>query len=144
MLEKKADGTYGYTVRFWVVASVAAVLIGFIGWRTQDTADRVEDQAIATRDCVTEVITALNVARSVSVENDDLSQKERDAFREVLISISNPPPELASLPYNNPVRQDHIQRVVAEQVKVLVEIGQQKRANAEYRAEHPFRHLIAR
>jgi hypothetical protein len=74
----------------------------------------------------------------VSTENDDLSQRERDAFRQVLISISNPPPELAALPYNDPIRQDHIQNVVTEQVRVLVEIGEQKRANAKYRTEHPY------
>lgn len=66
MYKKKADGTYAYSGRFWTYVVIATILIAWIGWRTQATADRVEVQAketaafaASTNDCLNQVVSTL-------------------------------------------------------------------------------------
>jgi len=67
MMYRKKNGTeYYFTIQFWVVVTVATLVIGFIGWRTQDTANKVEDQAASTaqfandtNDCLVDVVAVL-------------------------------------------------------------------------------------
>lgn len=53
MFEKKADGTYRFSRRFWVYTTIATVIICWIGWRTQDTANRVDEQVRYNTEFVT-------------------------------------------------------------------------------------------
>lgn len=91
LYRKKVDGTYMLSTRFWVCAIIATVIICYIGWRTQDTADRVENQSMLTRDCLTQVITALTVARTITNQNDQLSEEQRTAYAVVLEALVAPP-----------------------------------------------------
>lgn len=66
MFSKREDGTYSFSVRFWAYSAIATVIICWIGWRTQDTANKVEDQARATaqfandtNDCLVDVVRVL-------------------------------------------------------------------------------------
>jgi len=66
MFKKDKDGTYSYSARFWAYAVFATVIICWIGWRTQDTANKVERQAAQTaqfandtNDCLVDVVKVL-------------------------------------------------------------------------------------
>lgn len=48
MFKKNADGSVTYTRRFWVAVTITMLFISFIGWRTQNTSDRVDAQAART------------------------------------------------------------------------------------------------
>lgn len=132
------DGSFRFSNRFWVYTIIASVIICYIGWRTQDTADRVENQSMLTRDCLTQVISALQVARSVAQENDNLSERQRDAYNAVVTAMVAPPPELAALPYSDQRRTDYIADVAIKQLPVIQEVEDDQKENSEYRAQHPY------
>lgn len=67
MFEKKDDGEWGYSRRFWVQAIILALLICAIGYSTQRTASRTEklsqetiSYAQQTNDCLKQLLSALN------------------------------------------------------------------------------------
>lgn len=134
-----ADGEkIRFTPRFWVIVTVTALLIGFIGWRTQDTADRVDDQAIQTRDCLTQVITALTVARTINVENDELSVTQRNAYAVVLQALVAPPEPYYSMAMDDPRRAEYLTDVGIEQLKIVKAAQEDEDANVEERKLHPY------
>ena len=92
MFEKKADGTYRFSRRFWVYTTIATLIICWIGWRTQDTANRVENQvqtntafAAQTNDCLKQVVDVLTTRVGYNEEIAKLD-KRRDTALETLIA----------------------------------------------------------
>lgn len=86
MFKKHEDGTYSFSVRFWTYACVATVIICWIGWRTQDTANKVEDQAAATaqfandtNNCLVDVVDVLTTRVGY---NDEIAKL--DARRQMI------------------------------------------------------------
>lgn len=98
MFKRKADGTCGFSTRFWVYTAVATVLICFIGIRTQVAADRAEDAlaaskqqaasatdfAAVTNACLAEVVSVLTTRVGYNDRISDLDQR-RQAVWEALV-----------------------------------------------------------
>ena len=137
-IRKRADGDHRLSTKFWAIASVTVLLIGFIGWRTQDTADRVDDQSMLTRDCLTQVITALTVARTINNENDELSTVQRNAYAVVLQALVAPPEPYYSMSMDDPRRAEYLTDVGIEQLKLVKATQSDEQANIEYRTAHPY------
>ena len=79
MFEKKDDGEWGYSRRFWVQAVILALLIIAIGYSTQRTATRTENlsretisYAQQTNDCLQQLLTSLNSRTDDTKELDKL------------------------------------------------------------------------
>lgn len=79
MFRKHEDGTYAFSGRVWIYVVIASVLICFIGWRTQTTADRTEalnretvDYARQTNDCLAQVTKALAIRADTTKQLDSL------------------------------------------------------------------------
>lgn len=136
--KKKTGDDYRLSTRFWIVAVIAAVVIGWIGWRTQDTADKVEEQATATSECLSKVIASLDARTKINAENDNLSQVQRTAFGEVLRAIVSPPENLSELAAGSLERQAYVEQVVRQQFAIVEDAQAQQEANEKDRAEHPY------
>lgn len=85
MFEKKDDGEWGYSRRFWIQAIILALLICGIGYSTQRTANRTEQlsrETIAyaqqTNDCLKQLLGALGGSRAANKEIDALVDARSD------------------------------------------------------------------
>lgn len=79
MFEKKDDGEWGYSRRFWVQAIILGLLICAIGYSTQRTYSKTEElsrETIAyaqqTNDCLNQVISATKARVEANKEIDSL------------------------------------------------------------------------
>jgi cytolysin (calcineurin-like family phosphatase) len=92
MFKKKADGTYAYSSRFWTYVVIATFFIVWIGVRTQQTADQVENQAAATAEFANEtnacLVQVVNVLTTRVGYNDDIAKldERRQAVWEQLVT----------------------------------------------------------
>lgn len=91
MFKRHDDGTYSFSTRFWVYSTIATVIICWIGWRTQDTANKVEAQAAATalfandtNNCLVDVVSVLTtrVGYNDAIAALDQRRQEIDARRQ--------------------------------------------------------------
>ena len=99
MFKKKADGSYSYSGRFWTYVVIATLLIGYIGWKTQATADGTTalnkatvDYATRTNDCLNQVIATIT---DRSTYNDDiakLNDRRATNISDLIIGLSTAPP----------------------------------------------------
>jgi hypothetical protein len=96
MLTKKTDGTYRYSTRFWVICAVSAMMFGFIGWRTQDTADRVEDQVnfttaygFQTNDCLNQLISVLTTRVGYNEEIAKLDARRQQIWEQLVTDLAD-------------------------------------------------------
>lgn len=85
MLSEKPDGTYRFSNRFWIYSIIATVIISWIGWRTQATANQVERQAASTsqfasdtNDCLADVVRVLTTRVGFNEEIDALDKRRQD------------------------------------------------------------------
>jgi len=138
VITKTEDGDFRLSARFWVIAAIAAVIVGWIGVRTQQTADRVEEQAQTTAQCLSEVLTALQVARQVSGENDELSEQQRDATGTIILAVLDPPDHLKPLPFHSPQRQAFVESVAREELQRFRQAAQRQDEVQAYREQHPY------
>lgn len=120
---KKDNGEFGFSRRFWVYTIIATMFIVWIGYRTQMTANRVEEQAVTTREfsaqtseCLNTVLDTLKARTQINIENDEISQAERTIVFNLLRDLSAPPPEIKSLPADSPVRQKWTEELVIARV----------------------------
>ncbi|AEL97758.1 hypothetical protein DANDELION_88 [Mycobacterium phage Dandelion] len=81
MFRRKSDGTYALSARFWTYAVIAALIIVWIGIRTQRTANLQEEQArnttefaAATNRCLNQVIDVLTTRVGY---NDQIAELDR-------------------------------------------------------------------
>ncbi|MFV8242200.1 hypothetical protein [Mycolicibacterium peregrinum] len=102
MFRKKADGTCGFSVRFWVYTAVATMLIVFIGVRTQVAADRAEDAlaaskqqaasataySAATNACLAEVISVLTTRVGYNDRIADLDQRRQSVWEALVDDLA--------------------------------------------------------
>lgn len=102
MFRKKADGTCGFSVRFWVYTAVATVLICFIGIRTQVAADRAEDAlaaskqqaaeatafSVATNDCLKQVISVLTTRVGYNEALENLDKRRQDVWEQLVADLA--------------------------------------------------------
>lgn len=95
MFHKRDDGTYVFTRRFWVTATIGVILICAIGFSTQRTANRVEAQARetaeyaqSTNDCLNQVIGTLKERTGFTAALDDLNTRERKALADLLVGLA--------------------------------------------------------
>ncbi|WP_218894735.1 hypothetical protein [Mycolicibacterium vinylchloridicum] len=91
VFKKRADGTYRFSTRFWVYTSIATVIICWIGWRTQATANEVERQAKDTKeysvqnnDCLKQVVEVLTTRVGYNDALDRLDTR-REAIWDSLV-----------------------------------------------------------
>lgn len=93
--KKDSDGEYRLTNRFWFVVAIATILIGVIGWRTQDTADKVQAQAAyntqvaeQTNDCLNQLLATLKERVSFNDEVSDLRSKRDDIWMSFIVALA--------------------------------------------------------
>lgn len=95
MFRKKDDDTYAFSGRFWTYAVIATVLIGWIGWRTQDAADKTEvlaqqttEYAKQTNDCLSQVIRVLVDRSSTNKEVEKVNDHRWELWTTFIVSLS--------------------------------------------------------
>lgn len=138
MFKKKADGEYAFSARFWTYAAIATLIIAWIGWRTQATANKVEHQATLTSECLSQVISSLDARTKINAENDNLSQAQREAFGEVLRALVAPPQPINGYDVTDPRRQEYVNKVVSDQFAVFQKTQAQQDQNEVDRTLHPY------
>lgn len=117
---------------FWIFLLVAAVIVGYIGVRTQMTADRQEREAQATlqfsdhtRDCLHELIEALAARSEITNTSDRLNSDQHKALADLITAITAARGEAA---YG---------QVLADFLPSVVEAQRRQEALLTARAEHP-------
>jgi predicted nucleic acid-binding protein len=95
------DGEYRLTNRFWVIVAVAAVIVGYIGWRTQQTADQVQDQtqrteqfAKQTNDCLNQVVGTLKDRTNLNASLDDLVNRRTQIWTNLVVGLAAIDPDM--------------------------------------------------
>jgi len=85
VFKRKNDGTYAFSGRFWAYVVIATLIIGWIGYRTQETADHTEQlawetQAYAaqTQDCLNQLQSILVKRASYSAQINNLQDQYND------------------------------------------------------------------
>ena len=91
----KKDGSYGFSSRFWTYTIIATIIIGWIGWRTQDTANRVQRQsqittqfAELTNDCLQQVVDTLTTRVGYNDDIAQLDDRRQRAWEGLIFSLS--------------------------------------------------------
>lgn len=92
---KKADGTYRYSTRFWVVAAIAATLITLIGFSTQRTADRTDalsketrSYADQTNQCLADVVKVLTTRVGYNEALDGLDKRRQAVWEQLVTDLA--------------------------------------------------------
>lgn len=102
MFKRKADGTCGFSTRFWIYTAVASMLIVFIGVRTQVAADRAEDAlaaskqqateaaafSVATNDCLAQVISVLTTRVGYNDRIADLDLRRQAVWEQLVDDLA--------------------------------------------------------
>jgi hypothetical protein len=93
--------------RIWAIVLIAAVIIGWIGWRTQETANRTEqlsrdtlDYAVQTQDCLNQITATLKYRTAFTPALDKLEDMESAALENLVrdvtrINVSSPEDQAA-------------------------------------------------
>lgn len=91
MYKRNEDGSLSFTKRFWVYTIIASAIIVWIGYRTQTTADKVEDTtrqtaqfAQDTNNCLADVVDVLTARVGYNEALDALDRRRQavDAQRQ--------------------------------------------------------------
>ena len=103
---------------FWVYLAIAAMLFGWIGVRTQITADHQEkhaNQAMVfadhTRQCLHQLLDALEARAEINAESDRLNNEQHKALADLITAITSARGEAAY----GVVLADFLPKVVAAQ-----------------------------
>lgn len=96
----------------WLTGLIAVSFLSWSVYTTQANAtansrNAAEAKAFAaeTRQCQKVLIVAINAGRTVTTEYNRQSQEQRTALSDWLRTLLQPPPDIAALPGNDPVRQ---------------------------------------
>lgn len=150
MFEKKDDGEFGYSRRFWVQAVILALLIIAIGFSTQRTANRtaqLSQETIAyaqqTQDCFNQLSSALKERSRIALEDNAESQRQRSEVAKWLNDLLAPPPDIKKIQLEDPNYNANPQyvkwgiEVTQMHLKVINDsLAEQDRLDKE-RAAHP-------
>ena len=117
---------------FWVYLLIAAVVIGWIGVKTQATANRLESEAQNsvqfadhTRQCLHELLDALAIRSAITDNADKLNNDQHEALADLITAITAARGEAA---YG---------KVLADFLPSVVEAQRRQEALLTARAEHP-------
>ncbi|MUL44455.1 hypothetical protein FZI85_17165 [Mycobacterium sp. CBMA293] len=95
MFTRKADGTYRFSTRFLVYCVIATLVIAWIGWRTQETANEVEHQAATTtkfaedtNQCLTDVVTVLTTRVGYNEVIEALDKRRQDIWEQLVTDLA--------------------------------------------------------
>lgn len=135
----------------WAGGLLTLAVLGYVLLQVEQTEQHYRELGDEMRRCQVEFHTALVARSAITTENDRLSREQRDllvnsekAEAEWISQIIDLPPEIASLPDNDPRIQQYgqvITRVYRERIdKIntrLAEISEHQRQLAQKRAENP-------
>jgi hypothetical protein len=95
MFTRKSDGTYRFSTRFWVYSVIATLVIAWIGWRTQMTANEVERQAATTSQfsedtnkCLTDVVAVLTTRIGYNEVIESLDKRRQDIWEQLVTDLA--------------------------------------------------------
>lgn len=119
----------GKTVRFnwkYIAIPLVGAIATYISVQTQQNAD-----------CVREFQQVLRDRASVTSENDKLSQQQRLLIYNWIHALVFPPPDIARLSGNDPVREKWAVDLTVDMDRKYRASLDEQRENDEYRAAHP-------
>lgn len=130
--------------RVWVVGAITAATIGWVLLQIQTQADRTTDVindartfAVQVKDCQREFNEAIRLRSRLSEEDSRLSLTQRDALANWLRDLLNPPPNIAALPGNDPIRQQWAVDTTERYYAIIKKAQDDQVKLADYRAAHP-------
>ena len=116
---------------FWVYLVLAAVVVGWIGVRTQITADRQEAEAARavafadqTHQCLQDVVANLRARAAITDNADRLNSEQHRVISEMIAAVATAP-------------LDRKQEVLDQYLPHIVEAQQRQEALIEDRAARP-------
>lgn len=147
MFKKREGGAASLPSQFWIYIIAASLIVCWIGWKTQTTANRVDDQARqtsqfakATQDCLNSLAGVLKARALIATQNDEESQIQRNEVALWLRDLLNPPPDIAVLQRTNqqdPRYQEWGLAITRKHLDVINKSqAEQERLDTE-RARHP-------
>jgi hypothetical protein len=104
VFKRDEDGNAtGFSTRFWVYTIIASVIICWIGWRTQDTANKVDAQVSnntafveETNHCLRQVVDVLTTRvgyndqiNSLARRADDLDLRRQAIWEQLVVDLAN-------------------------------------------------------
>lgn len=117
---------------FWVYLLIAAVIVGWIGVRTQLTADRLEQESrhstaftAQTQKCVHDLVNVLHQRAAITENSDRLNNEQYRIFRDMMIELSRV----------NTAQERGV--VMNRWVPQIVEAQQRQATLIQSRADHP-------
>jgi hypothetical protein len=115
--------------RVWVAGALVAFIMGWVMMQTQDTANRTDQVIRDQRECSRQFNAAL-AARSVATQYDNkldkLNERDRDATRQWLFTLLNPPPEIADLDEGDPARSAFGLSITRQYLGTIEEVRKQR------------------
>lgn len=135
-----------------LVAVVVVVAGSFLlGLQTHNTQRQVRDISLQMQRCQRELFSALIARSAISMENDQQSRKQRDAFAKSddamatwIGTLLSPPPQIAALAPDDPRRREWgiavtqpFNDALADSRRVVAESRAQELANDAERLQHP-------
>lgn len=117
--------------RVWVAGALVAFIMGWVMVQTQDTANRTDQVISDQRECSKQFNAAL-AARAVATQYDNkldtLNERDRDATRQWLFTLLNPPPEIADLDEGDPARSAFGLSITRQYLGTIEEVRRQRAA----------------
>lgn len=130
----------------WIVMCFTVLVILFIGFKTQVTADLAEKTSRdfqeqvtdyknfskQTQDCLNELATVYKERSNLTLANEELSTKEREALAKLLVGGSQVPNDLSDAE-----RARAWEQLLREYAKVVGPIQDQREKNTEEKKNNP-------
>ena len=123
MYKENEDGTRSFSTRFWVYTVIATLIIIFIGWHTQDTANKVEATAQATaayaeanNKCINDLLAILQDRTGNNAKLRDIEDRRQTRFDQFIAdvgSISTDQPQAARDAEAAPIIKQYFDDVAA-------------------------------
>lgn len=140
MFKKHEDGTYSFSARFWTYAIIASVIIVWIGWRTQDTANKVERQARETSQfaaannmCINQILATIKDRNVYTDRLAVLDGVHDKAVMDLIVNIAKIDPNLRT-----PERDVVAREVLTKFFTDINEIDKNRADALAQRAANPF------
>lgn len=114
--------------RMKLMAVIWAVMVLFVGY----VAIGIERNTV----CIVEVLDTLAARAELSDQADELQNDRDDGATNWIITKDNPPPEIASLKWENPVRQEWIHAQDRFYVQIIKDAQNERRKTIAEKASH--------
>jgi hypothetical protein len=122
---------------FYVWTTLVLLAIVGVGVGQLRTYTFAEELARETQQCQLEFNQALRARSAITADNDHWSQVQRTALAHWIHDLIFPPPEIASMPIDDPVRQAWGILRTQEADKVIKEAQEEQEKNQQEREAHP-------